>query len=354
MLKMTKLHSVKITALLTLTGCSENPTNQLSENLKPAPQPQNVQTQGSTKSLQTESNSESKSNQPICNIAPRVAGEFKNIKYQSLNGIEDNLQSLDIYTPELTNPCNNVPVVIWVHGGGWMLGDKVHLDSKTEFYRSLGYVLVSINYRLSPVTSTLPKDSQLDESRIKFPDHPNDVGSAIAWVRKNITNYGGNPEQIALAGHSAGAHFVALVSTDQNYIRRSDSTWKSSFLKCTGSYDTEGYDIPTALASDPPETQKKIYQNAFGVLPADHILASPKTHISSESPAFQFAKRGDSSRQNILTAFSELLKNLGKTISIIDATSLDHEDVNTTIGAARDLVMTPYVREFMTRVCFPK
>jgi acetyl esterase/lipase len=289
----------------------------------------------------------------ICNQPPRVAGEFKNIKYQTLSGVSDNLQSLDIYVPAISNSCIGAPVVIWVHGGGWMIGDKVNLDSKTEFYRSLGYILVSVNYRLSPDVRV---DSSLSDSRVKFPDHPNDVGAAIAWVHKNISGYGGNPEKIALAGHSAGAHLVALVSTDQSYIRRADSTWKSSFLKCTGSYDTEGYDILTALApaSAPAPSQVLIYRNAFGDPTDVRSLASPKNHVSRESPAFQFARRGDLSRKEVLSAFSASVQNLGIVTSTIEASTLTHEEVNSSIGAAGDTVMTPFVRDFMTRVCFPK
>lgn len=288
-----------------------------------------------------------------CTEPPRAAGEFRNIKYQSLNGVSDNLQSLDIYTPAITDPCKKVPVVIWVHGGAWMIGDKANMDSKIEFYRSLGYVLVSVNYRLSPNVLLNPT---LVTPRVMFPDHPNDVGAAVAWVRKNIATYGGNPVKLALAGHSAGAHLVALVSTDQSYIRKADPSWQSSYLKCTGSYDTEGYDIPFTMSqtAGPSASQVLIYKNAFGDLMNTWTQASPKTHLSVESPAFQFAKRGDQARQSVLMTFSSLLQGLGKTTSIINASSLTHEEVNSHIGAMGDTVMTPFVRAFMTRVCFPE
>ncbi|NBW83657.1 alpha/beta hydrolase [bacterium] len=227
-----------------------------------------------------------------CNPAPRAAAEFKNIKYQSLSGVADNLQSLDIYAPALSNPCSGVPVIIWVHGGGWMIGDKLNLNSKAEFYRSLGYILVSVNYRLSPDVRV---DPSLSESRIKFPDHPNDVGAAVAWVHKNISGYGGNPSA----------------------------------------------------------RQVLIYRNAFGDSTDVRNLASPKNHVSKESPAFQFARRGDMARKDILSAFSASLQTLGVVTSTIEASALTHEEVNASIGAAGDTVMTPYVRDFMTRVCFP-
>lgn len=52
------------------------------------------------------------------------------------------------------------------------------------------------------------------------PDHADDVGAAVAWLEANAARYGGDGTQIALLGHSAGAHLVALVGTDPTYVAR--------------------------------------------------------------------------------------------------------------------------------------
>ena len=121
------------------------------------------------------------------------------VEYKQLSGVEENLLSLDIYYTSETNV--KKPVVIYVHGGAWSIGDKAsQLDNKIALFESLNYVLVSINYRLSPFPYELT-----NPDRVMFPVHNNDVADAIKWVYDNIDTYGGNSNKIALLGHSAGA-----------------------------------------------------------------------------------------------------------------------------------------------------
>jgi acetyl esterase/lipase len=114
-------------------------------------------------------------------------------------------QKLDVFSPK---GLDNAPVVCVVHGGAWMIGDKNLLG----FYRSIGiffaehgYVAVMINYRLSPF--------------VKHPEHVKDVARAFAWTRANIKKYGGDPDRIFLCGHSAGGHLVALLASDESYLK---------------------------------------------------------------------------------------------------------------------------------------
>ncbi|MEZ4399350.1 MAG: alpha/beta hydrolase [Kofleriaceae bacterium] len=104
---------------------------------------------------------------------------------------------LDIYRPrEATGPR---PVLLYVHGGGWVVGDKRQQGRLTvhELARA-GWVCVSINYRLSP--------------RATFPDHLIDVKRALAWVRDHIGDHGGDPRFVVIAGGSAGAHLATLAA----------------------------------------------------------------------------------------------------------------------------------------------
>lgn len=114
-------------------------------------------------------------------------------------------QVLDIYAPTTTV---KAPVVIFVHGGSWVFGDKDFFGLHRKMGRFLareGVVAVMINYRLSP--------------SVKHPEHAKDVARAYAWVVRNISKFGGDPERIILAGHSAGAHLASLVATDDSYLR---------------------------------------------------------------------------------------------------------------------------------------
>lgn len=289
---------------------------------------------------------------PPCSNPPLTAKQTPNVQYQMLNGVDPKFNSLDIYMPAVTNVCEGVPIVIWVHGGAWMIGDKANADSevKANHFNSMGYGFVSVNYRLSPVVTMV---SQIEPNRIKFPDHPNDVGAAVAWIHKNIKTYGGNPEKLAILGHSAGAHLAALVALDQRYIEKVDATWSAKALRCLGSYDTESYNINEFMKTATGQ-QLAFYLNAFGADQAVWTTASPINFIKEYGMAIQLAKRGDSDRQAQLENFKTALEEKKNSVSVIDASILNHEQVNSSIGAKGEQVMTPFVSRFLSEGCFPK
>jgi acetyl esterase/lipase len=111
--------------------------------------------------------------------------------------------TLDVWKrPDLPNDAG-APVIVQVHGGAWVLGDKegqaypllAHLAER-------GWVCVSVTYRLSP--------------RATWPDHTVDLQRAIAWVKDNIADHGGDPGWMALTGGSAGGHLCALAALTPN------------------------------------------------------------------------------------------------------------------------------------------
>ncbi|MEY3903395.1 MAG: hypothetical protein RL189_2701 [Pseudomonadota bacterium] len=305
------------------------------------------QTPSDTGDANTQSN-ENGSPTNSCSKPALPAKQLLNVAYQTISGVEQNLNAIDIYMPAVSNPCEGVPVVIWVHGGAWMIGDKANIDSKATFVNSLGYAFVSVNYRLSP---NLKIDSQLNPNRIKFPDHPNDVGAAVAWVHKNIQQHGGNPQKIALLGHSAGAHLAALVTMDQRFIERSTSNWNAKSLRCLGSYDTEAYNIDEFMQTAVGQPLL-VYRNAFGDDPTAWTFASPINYIKEYGISVQLAKRGDLARQGQLENFKSALEEKTNSVSVINAQSINHEEVSELIGAPGDQIMTPFVSEFLTQGCF--
>ena len=109
---------------------------------------------------------------------------------------------LDIYHPQEPRD-GGFPVLLQVHGGAWMIGEKEQQAKPLMYHLAQrGWLCVSINYRLSP--------------RSAFPDHIVDVKRAIAWIRQNIADYGGNPDFIAITGGSAGGHLCALAALTPN------------------------------------------------------------------------------------------------------------------------------------------
>ena len=105
---------------------------------------------------------------------------------------------LDIYTPE--EPAEkSLPVMFWIHGGGWQVGDKSDVALKPKALTERGFVFVSTNYRLLP-------EVEMDELM-------GDVARSLGWVHRNIAKYGGDPTRIFVGGHSAGAQVAALICT---------------------------------------------------------------------------------------------------------------------------------------------
>src|SRR5471030_2395466 len=109
---------------------------------------------------------------------------------------------LDVYAP---TEGKGLPVVVWIHGGGWQTGDKKEVHNKPQGFADKGFVFVSINYRLLPTVTI----KQMAE----------DVAKAIRWVHDHAKDYGGDPNTIIVAGHSAGAQLAALVCTDDSYLK---------------------------------------------------------------------------------------------------------------------------------------
>lgn len=105
----------------------------------------------------------------------------------------DPAQRLDIYRPQ-----GEGPVVVYVHGGGFVAGDKRHTKRYCMEVAREGYVVVNLNYRLAPA-------ARLEEQVA-------DVLGACQWTKENIGAYGGDTTRMILAGNSAGAYLAAYAA----------------------------------------------------------------------------------------------------------------------------------------------
>ncbi len=95
---------------------------------------------------------------------------------------------------------------MFVHGGGWLGGDKKQYKEMASNLARNGLTVVLINYRLSP--------------KVKFPSHIEDVASAIYWTKNSIGTYNGDRGSIYLMGHSAGGHLTSLLLFDKTYLKK--------------------------------------------------------------------------------------------------------------------------------------
>jgi acetyl esterase/lipase len=248
------------------------------------------------------------------------------VAYAGTAGIDPHLQSLDVYHAA-SGPVQR-PVMIFVHGGGWIGGDKADVASKPEFFVRAGYVFVSINYRLGP--------------QAKFPANVQDVATAIVWTIRNIAHYGGDPNRIYLIGHSAGGHLVTLVATDERYLKEQGSGL--SAIRGVVSLDTAGYDLSIFASRCKNHALPEPYSTAFGQDPATWKNASPVTYIQAGKsiPRMAIIYSGDVGigsdvrRELMAREFVAKLTAVNVPSELIGAPEKNHNDINTDFGHPDD------------------
>jgi len=256
----------------------------------------------------------------------------QNKVYARHNNAETYLNSLDIYT---NSYFSNAPVILFVHGGGWRMGDKRRTYSKLPALVDSGYVFVTINYRLSPA--------------VKHPAHVQDLAAALDWVHQKIPKYGGNPEQIILMGHSAGANMVAQVATDHSYLKH--KTVPISVIKGVIALDGAGYNVTKVFESD-KRRMKRVYKRAFGTDPETWANASPVNHISKNKPIPPFMLVYAGQREMSARAAKNLaqqLKDAGIYTELVHYPNDDHSSVNRELGNPNHKI-TGDVFDFIDRV----
>jgi len=182
---------------------------------------------------------------------------------------------LDIYHPHEPRE-GGFPVLLQVHGGAWMIGEKEQQALPLMYHLAQrGWLCVSINYRLSPQAT--------------FPAHIIDVKKAIAWVRENITEYGGNPDFIAITGGSAGGHLSSLASLTPNLLE-----WQPGFEEANtevqaavpfyGVYDfTDRYDVRPEMSME-----KMLADRVMRCTKEENLelwdKGSPLSHVNADAP----------------------------------------------------------------------
>jgi acetyl esterase/lipase len=161
--------------------------------------------------------------------------ETRDIDYMIADDYLDGRDLLDIYMPE---DAKKVPVIVFLHGGALLYGDKTYGKEIAASLVASGVGLVSANYRLSP-----------DHAH---PSHVRDAAAATAWVINNIAAYGGDPANVFVAGHSAGAYLAALLAVDRSLMEEhnlSQSAVKGTVLISPFLYVEET--APDRIASNP-------------------------------------------------------------------------------------------------------
>ena len=263
----------------------------------------------------------------------------KNVSYKTVAGVDPNLLSLDYYKPTRATGCGPAPIVVFVHGGGFVKGDKANkISDKVKLFTNEGWVFASVNYRLSPSS---PNDLP---GHVRYPTHEQDVVTALAWLKSHSATLGGDPNRILLVGHSSGAFLVSLVSTDTSLPAAGGLSTHN--IPCTASLDTE-YDIPKQIAQG--GSQEALYRNAFGNDPATWVKGSPIDHTEGGTlrPKFLIFTQGAPRRTAQAQAFADALNKGGTPATLIDVSPLAHDEVNEAVGKPGDTKVTPPLMTFL-------
>lgn len=192
-----------------------------------------------------------------CSIKP--VSKTKNVTYSA----SQNLQ-LDVYAPrKIKSPKK---VLVFVHGGNWIHGKKSIYRFFGKGMARKGVVGVVFNYRLSP--------------QANYKGMAEDVADAVTWVKNHCKDFGGDPDNIYISGHSAGAQLAGLVANDNSYFTR---TGIQNPIKGTILIDAFGLDMYRyfTLSNNPKDT---MYKRVFTEDPATWKKASPAYHLSEKMP----------------------------------------------------------------------
>jgi len=244
---------------------------------------------------------------------------------------------LDIYAPR---DAKALPVLLFVHGGGWNHGDKSEVGSQPKFFNEHDLVFISINYRLSPPH--------------QHPAHVDDLASAIGWTRKNIDRYGGDGQNIIIMGHSAGSHLVALVATNSDVLAKQGL--KPTDLRGTISLDGSAFDIVDRIAKG----SEKLAENcrrAFGSDPEVQRDASPLQHAANGANIAPFllmyVKEGSLNHAQS-KAFGDKLNASGGQAELLPIEGKDHFSLLNDLGTERDAAGNEILRFVRTVTASPQ
>lgn len=236
-------------------------------------------------------------------------------------------QVLDVYAPK---DAKNLPVMFWIHGGGWQTGDKSDVQLKPQVFTERGFIFVSTNYRLLPA---------VDMGTII-----RDVAKSLGWVHRHIAAHGGDPSRIFVGGHSAGAQLAALLCTDDRYLKAEGLPF--AVLRGCVPVDGDTYDIPAMIET--AETRQRAHgmpmpkfghRVKFGNDPAKHVDFSAVTHVAKDQgiPPFLILHVADHPDVSIQARrLGAVLSAAGISVRVFGARETNHNKLNENLGQPGD------------------
>lgn len=164
----------------------------------------------------------------------------------------DRAQKLEMFVPKDAAKRGMLPVVVFIHGGGWHFGDPHDYRFIARALAPQGYAVVLAGYRLYP--------------QVRFPAMLEDGAGALRWVADHAAALGGDPDRIVLMGHSAGAYNAAMLALDRRWLahERLSADALRGVVGLAGPYDFYPFDTTSSIntfgkAANPEDTQPVVY-----------------------------------------------------------------------------------------------
>jgi len=228
---------------------------------------------------------------------------------------QDPRQRMDVYLPAKTANAAKVPVIVMVHGGAWMVGNKAMpkvVDNKVAHWvQQKGWIFISIGYRLSPQV-----DPQVQAR---------DVATALAKAQSMAASWGGDSSSFFLMGHSAGAHLVALLGASPALAREAGAQpWLG-----TVALDSAALDLERIMKA----RHMRFYDRVFGADPAYWRSVSPSHVLASDAVPVLLVcstQRGDGPCPQARD-FAARATARGLRAGVLEQ-NLTHEQINTLLG----------------------
>lgn len=205
------------------------------------------------------------------------ADVFQDLTYATIEGQPIRL---DLFVPK--NPLKPLPLVVWIHGGGLIQGDKKGGRHNVLPLLPLNYAVASIDYRLAPAA--------------KWPAQLDDCKAAIRWLRAHAADYGYDPNLIAVGGDSSGGHLASLLGTTADRPQMEGNEGPPHVSSAVSVVcDFFGPSDLVELARQKPVKAARHAEMVFGVSDAADLLkkeraASPVTYIDAHTCPFYIAQ----------------------------------------------------------------
>ncbi len=211
-------------------------------------------------------------------------------------------QTLEIWAPDPI-PAGTLPVVIFWYGGGWAKGDRAAYAFAGRALAREGFLVVIPDYRKVP--------------GVLFPAFLDDGAEAVAWVQGNVAKHGGDPERVAVMGHSAGAYQAVMLALDAKrlVVAGADPGIIKAGVGLSGPYDFYPFDKPRSIA-------------AFSQWPRP-LETQPITFARKDAPPLLLVtSEGDETvRPKNANNLAAKLRTLGAPVEVKNYGPLTHEEV---------------------------